>query len=120
MRLVTGKHIDTAYRCSNEVVRQQGRAVESLPEVCPVCEIHLKNATDLLMHANEIHDLDGVVKQEQFPSFSAFEVRLSGLLRMFLDELQGFSGGRKKWRKSTVLTGYERAGELSTRCSMVS
>ncbi|VDO86092.1 unnamed protein product [Heligmosomoides polygyrus] len=55
------------------VEEHRRNAIENLPESCPACDMRLKNVTDLLMHANEVHEFEGVVKEEVFPSFDAFE-----------------------------------------------
>lgn len=60
---------------SYEVTLQQGSATENLPELCPACEMRFENVTDLVMHANEVHQFGGVVKQDEFQSYCAFEVR---------------------------------------------
>lgn len=47
--------------------------IENYPEVCPDCDMGFGNITDLLVHANEMHEFKGVIKQEIFSSYSAFE-----------------------------------------------
>lgn len=56
-----------------EVVRQSENAIEIIPEFCPVCDMAFENVTDLLVHAVEFHEFSGTIKQEEFPSHSAFE-----------------------------------------------
>lgn len=68
---------------STDVVQQPKRSKGILVEMCPTCNMGFENVTDLLMHANEVHKFGGTVKQEVFPNYAAFEVRLSDLIRMF-------------------------------------
>ncbi|VDO70967.1 unnamed protein product [Heligmosomoides polygyrus] len=66
-------HLLEGHGSADVVVQQTTNAVENIPELCPACEVGFESVTDFLVHAVEVHGFTGTVRQEVFPSFSAFE-----------------------------------------------
>lgn len=85
--------------------------IENYPEVCPDCDMGFGNITDLLVHANEMHEFKGVIKQEIFSSYSAFEVSFSALFRSFSGyKLRVFQRWKEEMEKEHC-THWIRRGE---------
>lgn len=87
-------HLLEGHGSADVVVQQTTNAVENIPELCPACEVGFESVTDFLVHAVEVHGFTGTVRQEVFPSFSAFEVSHSTLVTMIFV----LTGVLQQWR----------------------
>lgn len=69
-----------ALESPTEVTQQLENVTDGSPELCPECDMGFEDLFDLLTHAKEVHEFNGTVKEEVFPSYSAFEVSFFSVL----------------------------------------